>query len=202
MITIIDYGMGNIGSIKNMIKKVGYECEITSDIEIICKAEKLILPGVGKFDKAMSNLNELNLIEIIRQKANDGIPLLGICLGMQLLAYGSDEGIEKGLGLIPGFVKKFDIDNSLKIPHMGWNLIDYKKDILFKNFENFDESRFYFVHSFHYVCNDESSSLAKTRYDKMFTSAVHRNKIYGVQFHPEKSHKFGMQLMKNFIELI
>jgi glutamine amidotransferase len=142
MITIIDYGMGNLGSIQNMIKKVGGKSVITSSIDDILKAEKLILPGVGSFDQAMLNLKSLGLIEVIKQKVNQGTPLLGICLGMQLLANGSEEGILEGLGLIEGDVIKFPVDINSKIPHMGWNIVNYKTDnTLFKDFEKFDETR-------------------------------------------------------------
>ena len=203
MITIIDYGMGNLGSIRNMIKKVGYQSEITSDPEVIVQAEKLILPGVGKFDRAMGNLADLNLIELIKKKAEEGTPLLGICLGMQLLADSSEEGTLKGLGIIPGEVKRFVVPQELKVPHMGWNLVHYRKDSpLFANFEELDEARFYFVHSYKYVCQNEEHILATTNYGGEFTCAVHKGNIRGVQFHPEKSHLFGMNLFKNFLEKI
>ena len=128
MITIVDYGLGNLGSIQNMIKKVGGQSIITSDSEIISKADKVLLPGVGSLDRAMSNLNELNLVNVIKQKANSGTPFLGICLGMQLLADRSEEGTLNGLGIIPGEVKKFIIKKKeMKIPHMGWNLVRYKR---------------------------------------------------------------------------
>lgn len=204
MITIIDYGMGNLGSIKNIIKKVGHQSEITSDKNTIANAGKLILPGVGSFDKAMSNLAELGLIDLIKEKAASGTPLLGICLGMQLLANGSEEGILPGLGIIPGQVKKFNVPAPLKVPHMGWNIVNYNPDcILYKGFSEFEETRFYFVHSYHYVCDDPQHISGSTVYgNTTFTSAVFQNNVFGAQFHPEKSHKYGMLLLKNFIELI
>lgn len=202
MVTIVNYGMGNLGSIQNMVKKVGAQSEVTSDLNVIAKAKKLILPGVGKFDMAMLNIENFKLKQILNEKTASGTPLLGICLGMQILGDGSDEGSLPGLGLIPGFVKSFDVEDSLKIPHMGWNLIDYKRNKLFNGFEEFEEARFYFVHSFHFVCKNEENSLAKSSYGKIFTSAIHQDNIYGVQFHPEKSHKFGMKLIKNFIEIV
>jgi glutamine amidotransferase len=204
MVTIVDYGMGNLGSIQNMIKKVGGQSIVTSDAEIIFNAEKVLLPGVGSFDRAMSNLNDLDLINILRHKANLGIPFLGICLGMQLLADWSEEGKSNGLGIIPGEVKKFVKKNiEMRIPHMGWNLVRYKPSSkLFAKFEIFDEVKFYFVHSYHFIARVESDILATTSYDIDFTSSVNKGNVYGVQFHPEKSHKFGMQLMKNFVELI
>ncbi len=203
MITIIDYGMGNLGSIHNMIKKIGYQSEITADVEAIRRASKIILPGVGAFDKAMSNLANLNLIEVIREKAAAETPLLGICLGMQLLAEGSEEGVLPGLGLIRGKVKQFVLPSGYKVPHMGWNTVDYNRESpLFAGFEGFEEVRFYFVHSYHFVCADERYVNGRTDYGSAFTSAVQSDKVYGVQFHPEKSHKFGMQLLRNFIELV
>lgn len=203
MITIIDYGMGNLGSIYNMIKKIGFQSEITADVEAIRRASKIILPGVGAFDKAMSNLGNLNLIEVIREKAAAETPLLGICLGMQLLADGSEEGVLPGLGLIRGKVKQFVLPSGYKVPHMGWNTVDYNRESpLFAGFESFEEVRFYFVHSYHFVCQEEQYVNGRSDYGGAFTSAVQSDRVYGVQFHPEKSHKFGMQLLRNFIELI
>jgi len=202
MITIIDYGMGNLGSIINMIKRIGYSSEVTFDISQIQAASKIILPGVGHYDKAMQNIASLGLKEIILKKALiDKTPMLGICLGMQIMGNQSEEGIEKGLGLIDADFKKFSFssDSKLKIPHMGWNTIETNKESsLFKNMPV--ASRFYFVHSFHAVCNNESDILTTTHYGYNFTSSFAKGNINGVQFHPEKSHQFGMQLLKNFIE--
>jgi len=203
MTTIIDYGMGNLGSIQNMLKKIGHASEITADAGYIAKASKIILPGVGAFDRAMSNLKALELIEPIRKKAAEGTPLLGICLGMQLLSEGSEEGILPGLGLIPGKVVRFVVPEGYKVPHMGWNVVQYQKGCrLFEGFDAFEESRFYFVHSYHFVCRDVSHIAASTVYGAAFTSSVFDKNVYGVQFHPEKSHKYGMLLLKNFIENI
>ncbi len=202
MITIIDYGMGNLGSIKNILKKIGYPSIITSDKKEISSAEKIILPGVGSFDKAMINLAELDLISAIKQKASEGIPFLGICLGMQLLSDGSEEGTLPGLGLIPGLVKKFTAP-SLKVPHMGWNVVTYKTGCpLYAGFDQFEETRFYFVHSYYYEVSDPNNSSAVALYGKNFCCSVQKENVQGVQFHPEKSHKYGMSLLKNFIELI
>lgn len=203
MTTIIDYGMGNLGSIKNMLKKIGYPYIITDNSNEILKAEKLILPGVGAFYQAMKNLNEKGMAEVIQQKVKAGIPLLGICLGMQLLADYSEEGDAEGLGIIPGNVKRFRVQPSLKVPHMGWNLIQYDEGCkLYYGFEQYQEARFYFVHSYHYVCSNEKHVSGITQYGHPFTSSVSKGYIHGVQFHPEKSHKFGMALLKNFIERV
>jgi len=202
MIVIIDFGMGNLGSIKNMLEKIGTKVIISSKSKDIEKADKLILPGVGAFDNAMNNLQKLNLIPILNKKVlEDKIPILGICLGMQLLMEKSEEGKLKGLRWIKGEVIKFKFKgNSLKTPHMGWNTLKIlDKKSLFAN--NSKEVRFYFVHSYHVVCKNKENILATTNYGYDFTSAVHKGNIYGTQFHPEKSHKFGLKLLKNFIEL-
>lgn len=201
MITIIDYGMGNLGSIKNMLKKIGIESEITNEIEIIRKAEKLILPGVGSFDKAMDNLDSLGLIEVLNDKVLvDDTPVLGICLGMQLLANSSNEGEKKGLCWIDAQVLKFNIDSCFKVPHMGWNNVVQKKecDLFLGMYAN---PRFYHVHSYYFKCNNNDDVLATTNYGGEFTSAINKGNIYGVQFHPEKSHKFGMKLLENFAKI-
>lgn len=204
MITIIDYGAGNIKSIKNMLKKIGVNSTISNDFDIISTADKLILPGVGHFGHGMRNLNETGLVELLKTRVLvDKVPLLGICLGAQLLANASEEAEEIGLGLVDMEVKRFDekiLQEGLKIPHMGWNEIDFKKDsILAKDLPT--ESRFYFVHSFHMQPKRVEDVLASTNYGYDFTAAVQKDNIFGVQFHPEKSHKFGMQLLKNFSKL-
>ncbi len=194
--------MGNLGSIQNIIQKIGGSSVITSDPDKISKADKLLLPGVGSFDQASQNLKERELFDATLDKANSGTPMLGICLGMQLLANNSEEGLLSGLGLIPGSVKKFVLAEGMKIPHMGWNIVRYQAgNPLFKGFEDFEETRFYFVHSYHFVCNNEENSIGKTIYGSEFTCAVQNNNIFGVQFHPEKSHKFGMKLLHNYINL-
>jgi imidazole glycerol-phosphate synthase subunit HisH len=202
VVTIIDYGMGNLGSVANMIKRIGYSVEITSDVPKIELAKKIILPGVGHFDKAIQNIKSLGIYDVIRDKAlYKHTPLLGICLGMQLLCQRSEEGSESGLGLIDAEVKKFSFkdDQRLKIPHMGWNLVNVIKDsgLLYNMFEN---PRFYFVHSYHVVCNEPQDILTTSTYGYLFHSSLAHGNILGVQFHPEKSHKFGMLLLKNFIE--
>jgi len=199
MIVVIDYGMGNLGSIANMIKKVGHKCFITSDIEEIKQATKLILPGVGSFDNSMKNLTELGMIEVLNKKVLvEKTPILGICLGMQLMTKGSEEGKLSGLGWIDAQTKKF-VSDTLKIPHMGWNIIKHQKESkLFDECES--EKRFYFVHSYNVSCNQEIDILTNTNYIQDFVSSFEKENIVGVQFHPEKSHKFGMSLLKNFVE--
>jgi glutamine amidotransferase len=200
MLVIVDYGMGNLGSIKNMIKKIGHECKISQDPDVILNATKLILPGVGSFDQGMANLQSLNLIGPLTQKViEDKIPTMGICLGMQLLTQKSEEGVRPGLGWIEAEVIKFE-DLELKVPHMGWNVAKPEKEsLLFSN--DGTEQRFYFVHSFRVICKNEEDVLTATQYGNKFVSSFSRDNIYGVQYHPEKSHLFGMNLLKRFMEL-
>jgi glutamine amidotransferase len=204
VITIIDYGMGNVMSIYNMLKKVGQKSIISSKIADIESAEKLILPGVGAFDLGMNQLEQMRVIDTLNKKVlNDKIPILGICLGLQLFANQSEEGSgQKGLGWIDADVKKFNPvynNRPIRIPHMGWNEVKVVKpgrlmqDIL-------SDSRFYFVHSYYFEAKNKSDVLLTTEYGQVFTSGIERENIIGVQFHPEKSHKFGMQLLKNFAE--
>jgi imidazole glycerol-phosphate synthase subunit HisH len=202
MIVIVDYKMGNLGSVSNIIKKIGHTSVITSDIEIISKATKIILPGVGSFEKAMNNLQEMNLIPILKERALvEKVPFLGICLGMQLLTKSSEEGNVNGLGWIAANTIKFELSNypELKIPHMGWNDTQFTTaHFLSEGYH--EDPRFYFVHSYHVVCEKDENILSTTKFGREFTSGIVKDNIIGVQFHPEKSHKFGMQLIKNFIE--
>ena len=202
MITIVDYGMGNVGSIKNMLKYIGKESTITSDPDKIYKSSKLILPGVGSFDIAMRNIEKHNLLEVLNLKAlKDKIPILGICLGMQILTNDSEEGTLKGLGWINASTIKFKLDETkFKIPHMGWNTVKLANENSLSNKFSSD-TRFYFVHSYFVKVNDEKNSILKTQYHINFDSAINNDNIYGVQFHPEKSHKNGMQLFNNFIKI-
>lgn len=203
MIVIIDYNTGNIGSIQNMLKKIGHPSTISSGANDIVKAEKLILPGVGAFDSGIKNLKNLDLIDVINEMViQKKTPFLGICLGMQLLTKRSEEGKLPGLGFIDANTVKFQnyrSDKNLRIPHMGWNTTQLLKDShIFKTMpENF---RFYFVHSYYVECNNKEDILATTYHGHHFVSAFQKDNIFGVQFHPEKSHKFGMQLLKNFLE--
>ncbi len=202
MIAIIDYGMGNLGAIHNMFKKIGVESVITSGVSEISKAGKLVLPGVGAFDEGMKNLEKHGLTALLEKKVlEEKTPILGICLGAQLFTKSSEEGELglPGLGWIDAKTVKFDFDASsgLKIPHMGWNAVKpVREDVLFHAMD--PEMRFYFVHSYYLSCHQKEDILGESFYGFNFASAVRRGNIAGVQFHPEKSHKFGMQLFKNF----
>lgn len=204
MIVIIDYGMGNVGSILNMLKKIGCQASISADPAEITKAEKLILPGVGAFDHGMRNLAERNLVALLNKKiVDDRCPVLGICLGMQLLSKRSEEGQLPGLGWIAAETRKFKFDSekiALKVPHMGWNEVNSRDpSTLFKGFD--ETPRFYFVHSYHVCCEREEDILATSYYGFEFVAAVRNGNIMGTQFHPEKSHRFGMQLLRNYATL-
>lgn len=205
MITIINYGMGNLGSIKNMFKYIGVEATIESDIDKIKNASKILLPGVGSFDTAMQKISQNGLNELLNEKAlKEQIPILGICLGMQLLTYSSEEGSLNGLGWIKAKSMSFKnrIDKKYKIPHMGWNIVNRSNEsLLTHGFETFDEVRFYFVHSYFVKVEDEKNSILKTNYGVEFDSAIQKDNIFGAQFHPEKSHKFGMKLFENFAKI-
>lgn len=203
MISIIDCGLGNVGSVVRMIEKAGGVAKRISTAEEINQATKLMLPGVGYFSHGMDLLNKYGLVNAIKQKAESGTPLLGICLGMQLLFDRSEEGDCAGLGLIRGNVVRFDKDIGLKIPHMGWNEVDVQKEnaLIPPTDAAGRKHRFYFVHSFHAVCHDKSDVLATAPYGSDITAAVSRDMIFGAQFHPEKSHKFGMSLIKQFVGL-
>jgi len=205
MIVIVNYGMGNLNSILNMLKNIGAKAAISSNISDIEKAKKLILPGVGAFDNGMKNLQDLGFISILNEKViKDKIPILGICLGMQLFTKKSEEGKRRGLGWIDAETIRFRFDQKrtgLKIPHMRWNSLNIqKKSPLFNDF--YQESRFYFVHSYHINCNNEEDILTKTHYGYDFVSSILRDNIIGVQFHPEKSLKFGMKFLENYVKFI
>jgi glutamine amidotransferase len=203
MIAIIDYGMGNLGSVANMLKKVGAKPVITSNIATIEKADKLILPGVGSFDNGVLRLSDSGILPVLQFKVlQERTPILGLCLGMQLFTKSSEEGVLPGLGWIDAETIRFRFapdQSDLKVPHMGWNSIRIKNASPIWE-EMYPDARFYFVHSYHVRCRDDQDVTATTRYGYEFAAAVMRENIVGTQFHPEKSHKFGMKLLKNFVE--
>ena len=203
MITIVNYGMGNLGSVQNMCKRIGVPSEITGDPPIIAKSAKLLLPGVGAFDAAMQKIADSGLREVLDKKVKEEkVPTLGICLGMQLLTNSSEEGVLPGLGWIPAKTLKFRFtqDSGLKIPHMGWNRVFVKKESpLIKDLP--EEPRFYFVHSYYVQCDNEEDVLTTTPYGGHFHSIVQKGNVFGAQFHPEKSHKYGMKLLANFASI-
>lgn len=204
-IVIIDYGMGNIGSVQNMLKYLGTDSIVSSDKKEIENAEKLILPGVGHFKSAMDNINKLGIAELLKAEVLEKKkPILGICLGMQLMCSHSEEGDVSGLSLIDAKVRKFDFSHNdkLKIPHMGWNKVELlnNRSKIFKG-SLLDESRFYFVHSYYVKCNNISDVLTKTDHGLNFDSSFEKGNIFGVQFHPEKSHRFGINLFENFLKI-
>ncbi|MBI2722918.1 MAG: imidazole glycerol phosphate synthase subunit HisH [Bacteroidetes bacterium] len=203
MIVIIDYGLGNLASVLNMFKKIGVkDVTVSGNKEIISKATKLLLPGVGAFDAGMNNLTQSGLIPLLNQKVlQEKVPILGICLGMQLLTKRSEEGKNAGLGWIDAETVKFNPDPSLKlkVPHMGWNYIQVKRQNPLIDSQS--KNRFYFVHSYYVKCFDESQSLATSNFDIDFTCMVNKDNIFGAQFHPEKSLKFGMKVFENFAKL-
>lgn len=201
MIVIINYGMGNLHSVFSQCRRLGYTPEISSKPEIISKADKLILPGVGHYKKGMEKIHSYNLFELLNDKVlNQKTPILGICLGMQLFCDESEEGDSKGLGWINAKVLKFNFKNKkkYKVPHMGWNNIELKKNnLLTEGINEFDE--FYFVHSYHVVSKTANIIVASTNYCENFVSIIIQDNIYGTQFHPEKSHQSGLKVLKNFL---
>jgi glutamine amidotransferase len=200
MIGIVDYNMGNLASVKNAFKLLGYETKVESDPDKFHIYDKLILPGVGAYGDAMEHLKERSMDKAIKSYAASGAPMLGICLGMQLLFESSQEfGRHEGLGLIKGHVQAFDtarFEHPLKVPHMGWNRMFTKEHPLFKGLDNE-----HYLHSFHVVCEEPSNTIGRTEYGYSFTSAVANGNVMGIQPHPEKSHKNGLQILKNFINL-
>ena len=201
MIGILDYGVGNVRAFQNLLQKNQIEVKLISKKNDFDAVSKIILPGVGSFDQAMKLFNQSGLREHLEKLVFDyKIPILGICVGMQMLADFSDEGSEKGLGWIKANVRKFDIkDISLqfKLPHMGWNQVSFPKtDPLTNNIKQL--ARFYFLHSFYFVPEDENDVLGYTEYGKTFASIVRRGNIIGIQFHPEKSHENGKDILINF----
>lgn len=198
MITIVDYGMGNLGSIRSMLRRIGVRSTITGDPDEIARAEKVLLPGVGRFDAAMRQIGERGLREVLDRKAlHERVPTLGICLGMQLITRGSEEGGVTGLGWVDADACRFPPDVRLKVPHMGWNLVRATRPSpLTAGLP--PESRFYFVHSYFVRTDRPEDTVLAADYGVTFAAAVEAGNVFGAQFHPEKSHRFGMQLLANF----
>jgi len=202
-VVIIDYGMGNTNSLKNKLARLEINSTISSDENVIRKSNKIILPGIGHFGKAMERLHKLNLINVLNEEVLvNRKPILGICLGMQLMGYKSEEGNVKGLSWIDGETVRFNLRDTLryKVPHVCWNEIDIvKKSALMENID--DLSEFYFDHAFHFIGNNDSDILNITEYEYRFVSAIEKENIFGVQYHPEKSYEYGDKLLKNFHRL-
>lgn len=205
MIAVIDYGLGNLASVLNMLRKTGAEAVVTSDPDVIASAGKLILPGVGAFDAGMQQIHARGLRSVLDERAiGRGVPVLGICLGFQLLAQASTEGAEKGLGWIDAASVRLVNDPArpdIRVPHMGWNRLAVR-DAVHPLMAGFDDSpRFYFAHSYHVVCNDSSDVLATVTHGEELVACIAHGNVMGAQFHPEKSHKFGLRLLTNFANL-
>lgn len=200
-IAIIDYDMGNLRSVKKAFERIGSEAVITRDPLVIDNADRVVLPGVGAFKDCIHNLTEYGLIESVAKTIKSGKPFLGICVGMQLLfEEGLEFGVHKGLGVFKGRVARFSSDMNLKVPHMGWNTINIKKPSPLLNGVE-DKTFFYFVHSYYAQPQDESIVLTSTEYGIDFTSSISSGNVFGCQFHPEKSQKAGLAVLKNFSEL-
>lgn len=202
MIVVVDYGVGNIASVLNMLKRVGAKAKASNDRTEIEHADKLILPGVGAFDAGMQTLRSSGLVEVLNEQVlNKRKPVMGVCLGSQMLGNGSEEGCEPGLGWIDMDIVRFEKRDGRKVPHMGWN--EVTPQLQHPILSGIDQqSRFYFVHSYYMLPRHVENTLLTANYDQQFTAGVIKDNIFGFQFHPEKSHKFGMQLFKNFVELV
>ncbi|MEK5059820.1 imidazole glycerol phosphate synthase subunit HisH [Paenibacillus sp. FSL H7-0326] len=200
-IAIVDYGMGNLHSVSKAVERLGYTALVTGDEQEILGASGVILPGVGAFGDAMQHLRETKLDTVVKQVSENGTPLLGICLGMQLLFSRSEEyGSHEGLGILPGDVVRFEERAEYKVPHMGWNELEFKQQDS-PLFDGLEEGHVYFVHSYHVKPEVESNLLAVTDYGYPVTAIVGQGSVYGMQFHPEKSGELGMQLLNNFLRL-
>jgi len=199
-VSLVDYGLGNLGSVVNMLNRVGTEPRLVHKPEQILDSDRLLLPGIGAFDTGMRLLDEQGLTPAIKEFAASGRPVFGICLGMQLLLDSSEEGQAAGLGLIPGRSLRFQEAPDMRVPHMGWNVVDVvRPDPLIADLP--EESRFYFVHTYRVVPDDDADVLGVTHYGVPFASMIRSGNVMGAQFHPEKSHAFGKQILKNFASL-
>ncbi|UFH48238.1 imidazole glycerol phosphate synthase subunit HisH [Pseudomonas sp. KNUC1026] len=201
MITIVDYNVGNLLSFVNLYSRLNIECILARSPTDLERASRIILPGVGSFDHAMESLEQSGMLPVLeKQVVNNGVPVLGICVGMQMLAQGSDEGTRPGLGWVKGHVKRFNESDVPMLPHMGWNDVNpLGEHPLFR--EMGTSPLFYFLHSYYFSCEHPENVLASTYYGSDFACAVAEENIHGVQFHPEKSHAAGIQLLRNFSEI-
>ncbi len=202
-IVIVDYGTGNHNSVKKALDRLSLKVAVTSSAADIAAADKIILPGVGHFGRAMTNLTERGLIDCLNDAAlKRNTPILGICLGMELLAKGSDEADVEGLGWLDAYARRVEVPNAsrYKVPHMGWNGVRIRKAS--RLMDGIDESaEFYFAHSYHLELEEPAAIVSETEYGSVFVSAIEQGNIFGVQYHPEKSHDAGMRLLKNFVEM-
>jgi glutamine amidotransferase len=203
-VVVVDYGMGNVGSIRNMLSKIGARGIVSGEPDVVSRAERLILPGVGAFDEAMATLRATSLYDAVLERASSGdAPLLGVCLGMQLLLEGSEEGEQKGLGLVPGTCRRFPgvADGvALRVPHMGWNTVEPLRSSSYLPSLGIN-ARYYFVHSYFAEPTFEEDVLGRSTYGVPYASAVQHDTVVGVQFHPEKSHRHGLRLLADFVGL-
>lgn len=203
MIVVVDYDTGNVASVLNMLKKAGAEAQVSRDPQVLRRARKLVLPGVGAFDEAMGNLRRFELLDVLNELVLERrVPILGVCLGAQLMAGSSEEGVQPGLGWLNARIVRFRAPEgqALRIPHMGWNVVQAEAEGggIFRDVPQ--PMRFYFVHSYHMVVDEPGIELASTVYGYRFTSAMGRANILSMQYHPEKSHKYGLQVYRNFVE--
>jgi glutamine amidotransferase len=199
-IAIVDYGMGNLRSVQNAVKHLGFDSVFVFDPTQLAKYEKIILPGVGAFSQAINFLHSTGMAESLNERKNAGVSILGICLGMQLMCKSSEEdGLFEGLGWFDAEVRRFPQTTSLPVPHMGWNGVNFQREnMIFKGIQSDGDA--YFVHSYHVACNNSEDILATTEYGIQFASIIHKKNLIGIQFHPEKSQEFGLQMIRNFLE--
>lgn len=201
-LVVVDYGVNNVGSVVNMLRRLDVDAVVARDPAGLADARAIVLPGIGAFDAGVRSLRDAGLFDAIIERVNGGVPVLGICLGMQLLSRGSEEGSLEGLGLVAATTRKLQAtDRSLKIPHMGWNETTCVDADLFAGFAE-EQPRFYYVHSYHVVCDADADVAARCVYGQTFTAALRCGHVFGTQFHPEKSHRFGKQLLANFVRAV